>query len=330
MSKQYLAQHTIDDAHTTDIFALAATPTQTITGSGSPDLKIHSTTSTDFTQDQVLKNAHPLGCHHIAISRNHLTLVSVGFGGEAKIWKFSDGIWKPTGEIPAAKKAGELWAVALDSEGRFLVGTTYDGRNNVWELTREITNEKTGEEKVVANKFAEYETRGGFGLAVDVSPDNSLTATSHPTGNIYIFSSSTTRLTHSLPTQASPVRTLKFSPGSTLLAAAGDSSLISLYDAKSGETVALLRGHEAWITSLDWSYTGEYLVSGSLDGKIKIWSVETRQCVCTMTDGEGRGLWAVKWLPKGETSGERGKAERFVTAGNGGAVGVYREASGAS
>lgn len=49
-----------------------------------------------------------------------------------------------------------------------MVGTTYDGRNNVWELTREITNEKTGEEKVVANKFAEYETRGGFGLAVDV------------------------------------------------------------------------------------------------------------------------------------------------------------------
>jgi len=94
--------------------------------------------------------------------------VSVGFGGEAKIWKFSDGIWKPTGDIPAAKKAGELWAVTLDSEGQFLVGTTYDGRNNVWELVSETANEKTGEEKVVAKKFAEYETRGGFGLAVDV------------------------------------------------------------------------------------------------------------------------------------------------------------------
>lgn len=49
-----------------------------------------------------------------------------------------------------------------------MVGTTYDGRNNVWELVSEVVNEKTGEEKVVANKFAEYETRGGFGLAVDV------------------------------------------------------------------------------------------------------------------------------------------------------------------
>jgi len=97
-----------------------------------------------------------------------LTLVSVGFGGDAKIWKFSDGIWKSNGDISAAKKAGELWAVALDADGRFLVGTTYDGRNNVWELVSEVVSEKTGEEKVVANKFAEYETRGGFGLAVDV------------------------------------------------------------------------------------------------------------------------------------------------------------------
>lgn len=69
--------------------------------------------------------------------------------------------------IPAAKKAGELWAVALDGEGKFLVGTTYDGRVNVWELAGQI-DEKSGNEKVAANSFAHWETRGGFGLAVDV------------------------------------------------------------------------------------------------------------------------------------------------------------------
>lgn len=115
----------------------------------------------------MLKDAHPLGTHHVTTSRNHSTLVSVGFGGEARIWRFSDGIWKGIGEIPAAKKAGELWAVALDTEGRFLVGTTYDGRVNVWELVGSI-DEKSGEEQVKAQKFAEWETRGGFGLAVDV------------------------------------------------------------------------------------------------------------------------------------------------------------------
>lgn len=76
-------------------------------------------------------------------------------------------MWNEAGDIPAAKKAGELWAVALDSDGKYLVGTTYDGRVNVWELVPEI-NEKSGVEKIKPQKFAEWETRGGYGLAVDV------------------------------------------------------------------------------------------------------------------------------------------------------------------
>lgn len=324
MSRQYLSQHTIDNAHDADIFALAATPTSIISASGSSSIKIYSTLSDEFPIAQVLKDAHPLGVHHLTISRNYQTLVSVGFEGSAKIWRYTSGAWSEAGEIQAAKKAGELWAVCLDTEGRFLVGTTSDGRVNVWEVITGDGNSAT------AKKFAEWETRGTFGLAVDISPDNKLTATSHPTGNIYVFSTNTTRLLHSLPTQASPVRVLKFSPGSSLLAAAGDSRSIHLYDPASGEEIAMLRGHDAWITSLDWSYTGEYLLSGSLDGKVKVWDVNTRTCVATHTADEAKGLWSVKWLPKGETSGERSKAERFVIAGNGRAIGVYREASGAA
>lgn len=70
-----------------------------------------------------------------------------------------DGIWKLAGEVSLGKK-GEIWAVALDSEGDHLVGTTNDGKNHVWELTKG--------DVVEAKEFAEYETRGGFGLAVDV------------------------------------------------------------------------------------------------------------------------------------------------------------------
>lgn len=154
-------------AHSADIFTLVCTPTQIISGSGSPDIKIHSTTDPSFILAQVLESAHPLGTHHIAISRNFHTLVSVGFGGEAKIWCFIDGIWKNVGVIPAVKKAGELWAIALDEEGKFLVGTTYDGRVNVWELQGQI-DEKSGNEQLKANSFATWETRGGYGLAVDV------------------------------------------------------------------------------------------------------------------------------------------------------------------
>ncbi len=59
-----------------------------------------------------------------------------------------------------------------------------------------------------------------------------------------------------------PVRAVKFSPAGKLLAGAGDSQTIALFDAASGEQVANLTGHGAWILSLDWSFTGEYLLSG--------------------------------------------------------------------
>ncbi len=59
-----------------------------------------------------------------------------------------------------------------------------------------------------------------------------------------------------------PVRCVAFSPGGKLLAAAGDSKIIVLYESSSGEQVANLSGHSSWIMSLDWSYTGEYLLSG--------------------------------------------------------------------
>ncbi len=58
------------------------------------------------------------------------------------------------------------------------------------------------------------------------------------------------------------VRAVSFSPATTLLAAAGDAKIIALYDVSSGEQIANLTGHGAWIFSLDWSHTGEYLLSG--------------------------------------------------------------------
>jgi superkiller protein 8 len=156
MSKQYLAEHTIDDAHRIDIYSLAVTPTQIISASGESSLKIHSTKELDFPIAQVLKNVHKLGCHHVVTSLDGRRAASVGFGGEAKIWRFEEGMWKEDGEIAEAAKAGELWAVTLSAEGRYLAGTTYNGRINVWDLDEG------------KKKFREYETKGSFGLSVDL------------------------------------------------------------------------------------------------------------------------------------------------------------------
>ncbi len=118
-----------------------------------------------------------------------------------------------------------------------------------------------------------------------------------------------------------PVRTVAFSPAGTRLAAAGDARVIALYDVQHGEQVANLTGHSAWIFSVDWSDTGEYLLGGSFDGKVKVWSIDTRQCVATHSETD-KTLWSVKWLPK------TGRSESFATAGANRSISFYREATG--
>ncbi|KAF2840627.1 meiotic recombination protein rec14 [Patellaria atrata CBS 101060] len=311
MSKQYLTLHTLDAAHPTDIFGLAATPTQLLSASGSSTIQIHDTTSPEFPTVQTLKGVHKLGCHHICTSADGKSTASAGFGGEVKVWSINEESkeWKEVGSIVDNSKAGELWAIALSEDGRYLASTSYDGRINVWDT-------QAGMEKI-----REYETKGSFGMAVDMSVDGRFTASGHENGSVYLFNNDTGRMLHSLPGLVKPVRAVAFSPASKLLAAAGDSRIIAIYDVSSGEQVANLPGHVAWVFSLDWSFSGEYLLSGGYDGKAKVWSIDTRTCVATHSETD-KILWAVRWLPK--TS----RAEMFAVAGGAGSISFYREASG--
>ncbi|KAG4027891.1 hypothetical protein MFRU_026g00720 [Monilinia fructicola] len=327
MSKQYLTAHTIDNAHKTDIFSLAVTSTSVLSASGTSTLKIHSTLTTPPSLTQTLP-AHKLGGHHICTSKSGTVAASAGFDGTISIWnsnlesKNDDGSpeWSHRGHILDGNKAGEIWALALSADGQFLAGTTIDGKIGVWDLSQ--TSEENAGKNGVGKKFREYETKGSFGLCVDISADGRFTASGHENGGVYVFNNDTGRMVHSLPGLIQPVRTLSFSPLSTFLAAAGDSATIALYSVAHGEQVANMTGHTAWIFSIDWSFTGEYLASGSWDGKVKAWSVEGRNCVATHSETD-KALWAVKWLPK-----VQGKSESFVTAGANGSLTFYREATG--
>lgn len=287
-SKQYLQTHGIPDASPADIYSVAATPTHLITASGSSSLHVYSTASTNDENDpyplvQTLKDAHKLGAHHVAVSANGKTAASAGFGGEVKVWSIDDesSQWAIKGSIsgattstspspPAksltlhvtddsktaqAKTAGEIWAIALSEDGQFLAATTFDGRINVWDLTALSSS-------TPATKLREYETKGSFGMSVALSSDGEFTASGHANGAVYLFNNTTGRLAHSLQGLVKPVRTVAFSPASRFLAAGGDAKVIALYDVKNGEQVANLTGSQSWVMSLDWSTSGENLLSG--------------------------------------------------------------------
>lgn len=160
-------------------------------------------------------------------------------------------------------KKCEIWAIALSEDGRYLAGTTHDGRCLVWDTwgasaaaaaddpdaeTPQIST-TAKDESVSPAKIRDFETtnsKGSFGLCVDMvrprgllgahmarklilvlqSPDGTLTSTGHVSGHVYIFANSTGRLAHTLPSLNAPVRAVKFSPGGKLFAVAGDNTTV--------------------------------------------------------------------------------------------------------
>lgn len=88
-----------------------------------------------------------------------------------------------------------------------------------------------------------------------------------------------------------------------------------------GEHIGNLTGHAAWVTSLDWNDSGEYLASAGLDGRVKVWSMDRLECVATHSETD-EPLWAVRWLPK------LSRNEYFVTGGASRSLTFYREATG--
>lgn len=186
-------------------------------------------------------------------------------------------------------KSSDVFAISLSGQGQHLAGTTESGHVKVWDLNANDV------------EILDYETNGDFGLCLDwvsylflyysilmligtmpQSADGRFLASGHVKGSIFIFNVETGQMPFSLSSMrgscldnmsdfaliflfsiglVKPVRAVSFSPGGKLLAAAGDSKIIVLYDTASGEAVANLSGHSAWIMSISWSHSGEYLLS---------------------------------------------------------------------
>lgn len=188
-------------AHTTDIFALATTPTALLSGSGAATIHVHRTSdaSGTFPIAQSLP-AHKLGTHHIATAPRGgpgAVAASVGFGGDVKVWRCdaATGDFALDFEISPAesrrKGGADVWAIALDGREQYLACTSHDGRIKVWDLeTREVVQTyETGGAGAGA---------GSFGLCVDLSPNGKLTATGHHNGSVYVFDNDVGHLKYSL------------------------------------------------------------------------------------------------------------------------------------
>ena len=69
--------------------------------------------------------------------------------------------------------------------------------------------------------------------------------------------------------------------GTRLVSGSGcnDSAEIFVWDVHSGERVQALVGHPGAITALTWAPSGDLVVSGSSDGRLRWWEVQSGKCL---------------------------------------------------
>ena len=60
-------------------------------------------------------------------------------------------------------------------------------------------------------------------------------------------------------------------PTEPLAASGGEDDLGYIWDITDGEVIAKLTGHTDSITSVAWSFDGEMISTGGMDGKVRIW-----------------------------------------------------------
>jgi eukaryotic-like serine/threonine-protein kinase len=188
-----------------------------------------------------------------------------------------------------------ILGLALSRDGKRLAAGGEGGLTKVWD---------------VASRRNIFERRGHGGAqiyTVALSPDGGMLATGGRDAATRLWKTDSGELLHTFDFAGKWVRSVQFSPDGKILAVGGTGDLtVRLWDVKSLNPAAALRGSSGDILHLLFSEDGKNLVAGTRDGFVRVWDVGSRELRESYRGHDGM-VWTVGFAPDGKSIASAGQ-----------------------
>jgi len=214
-------------------------------------------------------SGHDKQVSSLAYAPDGKVLVSGGMDGTVIFWELDSR--SPLGP-PVKAHRSPVWSLAFNPDGKTVVSGG-DAELVFWDsatgkqLGPPITSQK---DRIWALAFS---PDGKFLASAGNDRTAAIWKTGHQTQPIKTIGTSVTDRHE----EVTPVG-VSFNPGGTLLAMSTPGDSVTVWNFRSGRPVApVLYGHTQSVSSVDFRWDGKVLATGSLDGDIRLWDVETHE-----------------------------------------------------
>ncbi|WP_346291509.1 NACHT and WD40 repeat domain-containing protein [Sphaerothrix gracilis] len=229
---------------------------------------------------------HTSKIRDLDISKDNTYFISAG-STDLRLWNFL------TGDCIKTCRGSSHWvnSVAVSSDGKHVVLGGEDLKLRVWspydsggKLDKYLQGHSRWISSVVINPKRQIAASGSGDHTIklwNIRDGNCLTTFKKHEGNI-----------HALAADNS----------GSLLASASRDNTIALWNfdpATSEKPVKLLLGHRDWVNSVSFNPDSLTLISGSSDKNIKLWDIESGNCIKSLS-GHEDCIWTVAFSPSGD------------------------------
>jgi U3 small nucleolar RNA-associated protein 12 len=189
----------------------------------------------------------------------------------------------------ATAHKGEVWAVAVNPNGREVASAGADGRVRFWELQ---VAERGGRQTLALQPARTLELPEAV-LCLQYSPDGKHIACGLLDSSIKVFFCDSLKFFLSMFGHRLPVLSLDISSDGALLASGSADKNIKIWGMDFGDCHKSLFAHPDSVTQVRFVRNTHYLFSAGKDGSVKYWDMDAREQLLTLDLGHHSACWAL-------------------------------------